>query len=315
MTVVDPSALRILDAHHHFWDFAGPGYYPWLQGEYNEQFFLGDYTGMLHTFLPAEYQAATAGYRVVGTVHMEAERSREEEVDESRFLLGLHRNDPRFPAAAIAHATLTRADLSDVLAAHAEIGLIRGIRSKPVTSATAAEAAAIVGAPGTMQDPRWIAGLAQLEKHGYSWDLRVPFWHLDEAAAVVRELPGIPVIINHCGLPLDRSEAGLDVWRRGMRALATLPNTTVKVSELGLPRNRWERLSNERIVAETVEIFGVDRAMFASNLPVATLTAPTFEEVVDTVLSSVASASEDELDQLFARTAARVYRVELADQS
>jgi predicted TIM-barrel fold metal-dependent hydrolase len=164
-----------------------------------------------------------------------------------------------------------------------------------------------------MQDPVWLAGLAQLERHGFSWDLRVPFWHLEDAAAVVRDLPGIPVIINHCGLPLDRSEAGLDVWRRGLHALAALPNTTVKVSELGLPRNRWERASNERIVAETVEVFGVDRSMFASNLPVATLTAPSFGEVVDTVLGGLPGATGDELDQLFARTAARAYRVTLGD--
>jgi predicted TIM-barrel fold metal-dependent hydrolase len=313
MTSVDPHEIRILDAHHHFWDFDGPGYYPWLQGEYNDRFFLGDYTGMLHTFLPAQYRDATAGYRVVGTVHVEAERSREQEVDESRFLEGLHRTDPRFPAAAVAHASLARPDVGDVLAEHAEIGLVRGIRSKPVTSATAAEAASIDGAPGTMQDPVWLAGLAQLERHGFSWDLRVPYWHLEDAAAVVRDLPGIPVIINHCGLPLDRSEAGLDVWRRGLRALAALPNTTVKVSELGLPRNRWERASNERIVAETVEVFGVDRSMFASNLPVATLTAPSFGEVVDTVLGGLPGATGDELDQLFARTAARAYRVTLGD--
>ncbi|AQX80177.1 hypothetical protein A4X17_00535 [Plantibacter sp. H53] len=313
MTHVDPRGIRILDAHHHFWDFEGPGYYPWLQGEYNDRFFLGDYTGMLHTFLPAQYREATAGYRVVGTVHVEAERSREQEVDESRFLDRLHREDPRFPAAAVAHASLARPDLGDVLAEHAEIGLIRGIRSKPVTSATAAEAETIAGTPGTMQDPVWLAGLAELERYGFSWDLRVPYWHLAEAADIVRELPGIPVIVNHCGLPLDRSEAGLDVWRRGMRALAALPNTTVKVSELGLPRNRWERESNERVVAETVEVFGVDRSMFASNLPVATLTAPSFGEVVDTVLSGLSGASDDDLDQLFARTAARVYRVPLDD--
>jgi len=308
--MIDPTSIPILDAHHHFWDFEGPGYYPWLQGEYNENFFLGDYHAMLQTFLPQQHREATAGYNVIGTVHTEAERSRDEEVAESRWLAGLHELDPGYPAAAVAHAKLAAPDLADVLAGHAEIDLVRGIRSKPVTSATANDS--VFGQPGTLQDPAFAAGLAQLEQYNYSWDLRVPFWHLAEAAEIVADVPGIPVIINHCGLPLDRSDEGFAAWRVGMEALAALPNTTVKVSELGLPRNRWDRPSNERVVAETVAIFGYDRSMFASNLPVGTLTAPSFGEIVDTVIAGLPGATDAELHQLFATTAARVYRVDLS---
>jgi len=310
MSAVDLSTLRILDAHHHFWDFEGDGYYPWLQGEYNPNFFLGDYTGMLQTFLPEQYRAATAGYTVIGTVHVEAERARDEEVAESYFLKGLHDADPRFPAAAVAHATFARDDVAEVLAGHAATGFIRGIRSKPVTSATAGES--VFGQPGTLQDPAFEAGLAQLAQHDFSWDLRVPYWHLSEAADLLAAHPEITVIVNHCGLPLDRSDDGIAAWRVGMERLAALPNIAVKVSELGLPRNRWDRASNERVVADTLSIFGFDRAMFASNLPVATLTAPTFGEVVDTVLAGAGDASPEQLDQLFSGTAARFYRVDLS---
>ncbi|MBD7995722.1 amidohydrolase family protein [Arthrobacter sp. Sa2CUA1] len=307
---MEAAALRILDAHHHFWNFEGDGYYPWLQGEYNENFFLGDYTGMLQTFLPEQYGGATAGYSVVGTVHVEAERARDQEVAETRFLESLHGADSRFPAAIVAHATLARQDAAEVLAQQAASPLVRGIRSKPVTSPSTDRS--VFGEPGTLQDPRFIEGLALLETHGLSWDLRVPYWHLSEAAEVVEQFPGITVIINHCGLPLDRSADGIAAWRVGMEALAALPNTAVKVSELGLPRNRWDRASNEAVVADTVAIFGYERSMFASNLPVATLTAPTFGEVVDTVLAALPSASREQLDRLFSETAAEYYNVDLS---
>jgi predicted TIM-barrel fold metal-dependent hydrolase len=307
---VSAGVLRILDAHHHFWNFEGEGYYPWLQGEYNENFFLGDYTGMLQTFLPEQYREATAGYRVIGTVHVEAERARDQEVDETRFLESLHAADPAFPTAIVAHATLARDDAAEVLALQAASPLVRGIRSKPVTSASAGQS--VFGEAGTLQDPRFIEGLALLEQHGLSWDLRVPYWHLVEAAEVIEQLPGIPVIINHCGLPLDRSADGIAAWRVGMEALAALPNTAVKVSELGLPRNRWDRASNEAVVADTVAIFGYDRSMFASNLPVATLTAPSFGEVVQTVLAGVPAATPEQLDRLFCGTAAEHYRVDIS---
>jgi predicted TIM-barrel fold metal-dependent hydrolase len=306
----EPRTLRILDAHHHFWDFEGDIYYPWLQGEYNDQFFLGDYTRMLQTFLPDDYREATAGFTVVGTVHVEAERSLDQEVAESRFLESLHASDRRFPAAAVAHASLAREDVAEVLALQSEVALVRGIRSKPVTAAN--PSLSVFGEPGTLQDPRFIDGLALLERHGFSWDLRVPFWHLAEAAEIVAQLPGVPVVVNHSGLPLDRSPEGLAVWRDGMEALAALPNTAVKISELGLPGNRWDRHSNETVVADAVAIFGYERSMFASNLPVATLTAPSFGEVVETVLAGVPDASPHQLDRLFFATAAEFYRIDVS---
>ena len=71
-----------------------------------------------------------------------------------------------------------------------------------------------------MQDPKWRKGLALLEKHDLSWDLRVVWWHLEEAAEVVREHPGLRTVLNHTGYPLDRSPEALKIWRSGMEALA-----------------------------------------------------------------------------------------------
>ena len=76
----------------------------------------------------------------------------------------------------------------------------------------------------------------------------------------------------HAGLPLDRSEEGLAIWRRGLAALADCPNVVIKLSELGLPHGRWDIPSNVRVVREAAAIFGPDRILFGSNLPVSTLT-------------------------------------------
>ncbi|TCU81852.1 putative TIM-barrel fold metal-dependent hydrolase [Curtobacterium sp. PhB191] len=266
---------------------------------------------MRHTFMPEDYLHATAGWDVIGTVHCEAERSRTEQVEESAWLTALHDTDPRFPMAAVGHVFFTQPDLDDVLAGHAEHAIVRGVRSKPVTSAHPGPT--VRGVSGSMQDPAWIAGLHRLAAYDFSWDLRVPYHHLAEAADVVQDIPDTTVVINHCGLPLDRSDDGLAIWRHGMERLAALPNTVVKVSELGLPGNRWDRPSNEAVVRETLAVFGHDRSMFASNLPVATLTAPDFDEVMDTILSGAAGSTHDQLDALFHGTAARVYRIPLAD--
>lgn len=300
--------LRIVDAHHHFWDLEGEGHYPWLQDEYTEEFFLGDYHAMCQTFLPPEYQEATRGWNVLGTVHCEAERSRDEQVAEDEFLQGLHEADPRFPLAAVAHVDFLQPDLTEVLAAHAAHPLVRGIRSKPRIAARRGES--VRGEPGTLQDTAWQDGLRRLVDHDLSWDLRVPYYHLSEAAEVIAGIEGLRVIINHCGLPLDRDEESLQVWRTGLRDLADLPGTTVKVSELGLRPNRWDPESNARVVRDVLDVFGYDRSMFASNLPVATLTAPTFDAVMESILAGVGEASEEQLADLFAGTAVREYRID-----
>ena len=300
--------LRILDAHHHFWDLEGAGHYPWLQDEYNEQFFLGDYRPMRATFLPEQYRAVTTGWNVLGTVHCEAERSRGEQIAEDDFLQGLHEDDSRFPLAVVGHVDFRQDDLDEVLAAHSRRPLVRGIRSKPIIAARRGES--VRDQPGSLQDPSWREGLSRLVDLDYSWDLRVPYYHLSEAAELISGVDGLRVVLNHCGLPLDRDPQSMTVWRQGMNDLASLPGITVKVSELGLYPNRWEPTSNAEVVREVVEIFGFDRSMFASNLPVATLTAPDVDAVMQSVLDGVAGASADQLDSLFCGTAQRAYRID-----
>ena len=78
-------------------------------------------------------------------------------------------------------------------------------------------------------------------------------------------------MLEHAGLPWDRSDAGLSAWRRGMEALAACANVHVKLSEFGLRDAPWRLEDNAPIVRETVAIFGWQRCMFGSNFPVASL--------------------------------------------
>ncbi|SAL80348.1 amidohydrolase 2 [Caballeronia arvi] len=297
--------LPILDAHHHFWDLSD-GTFPWLTDEYDDTFFLGDYRRMCSDFLPEQYRRATAGFDVIGTVHVEAERSRKEQVRETEWLTKLNAKSG-LPSAIVGHVFFVQPDCDAILAGHAKSPLARGVRSKPEISAGPGES--VQGRPGTMQDDAWLRGLALLDKYGFSWDLRVPYWHLKEAAEVARAFPNTPIVTNHLGLPLDRSDEGIAIWRSGMEALAACPNVTLKVSELGLPNGKWDSAGNRRVIREAVDLFGYDRSMFASNLPVGNLSASMTEIVAD-VLAALPQATETDLRKLFADTARRFYRID-----
>lgn len=301
---VSTKPTAIFDAHHHFWNLAGAGHYPWLQDEYDKQFFLGDYRRMCHNFLPEDLRAAYKNWPLIGSVHVEAERSRREQVAETRWLAELSAQ-AGLPTLIVGHVYFTQPDRDEVLAGHVACKLVRGIRSKPMIARTARES--VRGQAGTLQDPAFAVGLAALMRFGLSWDLRVPFWHLQEAADLLAEFPALPVVINHLGLPLDRSDEALAVWRHGLAALAALPETTLKVSELGLFSGRWDAPSNRRVIAEAVAIFGFERCMFASNLPVSRLSVG-LDELIETIIAALPDATQSQLDALFAGTARRFYR-------
>jgi len=299
-----PGAVTLIDAHHHLWDLR-MGRHPWLCGAEEKAFFMGDYTPLKRDYLPEDYRRDAAGHNVLTTIHCEAEWDRADQVGETRWITGIAEQHG-FPGAIVAHAWFHTPDAEEVIAAQAGFPLVRGIRSKPVTGESPGRIAP--GAPGTMQDDTWLRGFALLEKYGLSWDLRVPFWHLCEAAEVARAFPKVPIVLNHTGFPWDRSEAGLAAWRGAMEALAREPNVHVKVSEFGLKDAPWDYEGNRRIVADAIAIFGIERAMFASNFPVAGLRVA-YGELVAALSRMLADRPQDERDRFFWRNAAAFYRL------
>lgn len=298
-------ALPVVDAHHHLWDLAS-GHYPWLQEDYHQEFFLGDYRELCSDFLPEQFLALTRRQRLVGTVHVEAERARDEQLAETLWLEQVHARFG-FPNAIVAHAWFDRDDSAERLAEQAARPLVRGIRSKPVTSAT--PDVAIAGAPGTMQDPKWLEGFSQLARHGLSWDLRVPPWHLAEAAEVAAMFPQVKIALNHTGFAWDRSPEGMSRWRHGLEALAAQPNVHIKLSEFGLKDSPWRYEENRLVVLAALEIFGAGRCMFASNFPVASLRA-SYDTLTNGVAKMLAPLDRSVQEAIFAGNATRFYRLD-----
>ena len=253
--------LPIVDAHQHFWD-PRVNYHPWLCDEPLRPFRYGDYSALRGPYLPADYFADAAGHRVVKTVYVETEWDPGDPIGEMRFVDRLRR-ETGFPTVAVAQAWLDRDDVGRVLEAQAAFPFVRGIRHKPRANRSPGD-----GAPGGMADPKWRAGFARLARHGLRFDLQTPWWHLHEAAVLARDFPETPIILNHAGLPADRSRDGVAGWKRAMAKLAACPNAAVKISGLGVPGSPWTAEANRAIVLTAIELFGVERCMFASNFPV-----------------------------------------------
>lgn len=298
--------LPIVDAHHHLWDLDGPIKYPWLKPGSGDHSYMGDKSALCRTFMPDEYRRDCALHNVIATVHVEAECDRSMQVAETRWITEISK---RFgmPHAIVAHAWIDEPNSEEILLQHKQFPLVRGIRTKPIISNGPNES--VRGQPRSMQDPNWRRGLDLLRKHDLSWDLRVVWWHLAEAAEVVREHPNLRVVLNHTGYPLDRSPEAVKVWRRGMEALAACPNVTCKVSGLTVPGAPWTLAANKPIIRDTISMFGVDRCMFASNFPVDWLKG-SWDYLYTCFKAAVADMPLADRKKLFAENAIRIYRID-----
>lgn len=283
----------IADAHQHFWD-PRANYHPWLCDQPPVAFRYGDYSALRRPYLPADYFADTGGHEVVKTVYVETEWDPRDPLGETAWVERL-RSETGFPTVMVAQAWLDRDDAAAVLERQAACGFVRGIRHKP--------------RPGALRDTRWRAGYALLARHGLRFDLQAPWTELADAAALCRTFPGTPLVLNHTGLPADRSAAGIAGWQRALRLLAACPNAAIKISGLGVPGTRWTAESNREIVLSAIEIFGVQRAMFASNFPVDGLCAG-FDEIYGGFRRIAEQFSAPEQRALFHDNAVRLYAME-----
>jgi len=299
--------LPIIDAHHHFFDLAR-NYHPWLSDR-PVAFRYGDYTAIKRDFMPAHYRRAAAGHLVVGSVLMEGEWDPRDPVGEMRWASAVAA-EHGLPDAAIGQIWLDRADVADVAAVYRDMPLVRSVRHKP-KAVPHADHRPDFAAPGSMRDPSWRDGYALLAGAGLSFDLQTPWWHLDEAAELARDVPATTIILNHAGLPADRSDEGLSDWRAALDRFAREPNVVAKISGIGVPGEAWTLARQAPVITGVIDAFGVERCAFASNFPVDSLCAP-FGTIFDVFKAAVRDRPVAERLALFHDNAARWYG--LADE-
>ena len=294
---------QIIDAHHHFWDLS-LNKHQWLCGDERVPFRYGDYTSVCKNFLVEEFKQVTKNQNLVKTVHMEAEWDENDPIGETKWLHELH-DKTGYPHAVIGQAWFCNDDIESVLAGHAAYPLVRSVRQKPNASPSPDQFKS--GMAGSMADPKFRAGYKHLAKHGLHYDLQTPWWHLGEAADLAHDFPKTMIILNHTGLPSDRSEAGLAGWRQAMELFAAETNTAVKISGICVPGKKWTPELNGAIVLDTIRIYGVDRCMFASNFPVDGIVS-TYDEIFDGFKEITKDFSQTDRNKLFHDNALKYYR-------
>lgn len=298
--------LEVIDAHHHLCRLSKASY-PWLEGPPTRRYH-GDDLPLRRDYLLPDYLTDAAGLailgaRLVASVHVEngaadphAEAVWIDQVIASHGL----------PSVQVVKVDLAAADAVARVANLAAFGSVRGVRDilnwHPDPFYTHRDR------PDLMSDPAWLTGLASLAGHGLTFDLQVFPHQLPDAARLAATHGDLTIVLDHAGMPIDRAPDALNSWRRHLTRLAAEPNTTVKISALGTNDHHWSLDSLRRIVRDTIDVFGPERCMFASNFPVDSLYS-TYTDLYAAFDQLTADLTAEDRRWLFADTARRVYQI------
>ncbi|MBB5747663.1 amidohydrolase family protein [Brevundimonas variabilis] len=297
--------LPIVDPHQHLWDFTRQ-HYGWLMDDPLPPNPAGDCKTIARPYGLDDYLADVAGWNVIGTVHVDAGADAHQALDETRWLQ--ETSDARgLPTGIVAYAALNQplAGLDALLGAHRQSAAVRGIRQIVNWHA---DPARTYGPRDLLLDDNWRAGFSLLRKHDLSFDLQIYPSQMPEAARLAARHPDTRIILNHAGMPTDRDETGLAAWRDGMALLAAQPNVAVKISGLAMVDRSWTTESIRPFVLTTIDLFGSERTMFASNFPVDRLYGD-FSQHYEAYDALTADFSDADRRNLFAGTATAIYRL------
>lgn len=272
---------RLIDSHVHIWDPTALEY-SWLEGELDRP------------YLPADYQAGAPA--TTGVIFVEAGPA--DKPGEVAWAASL--GWPEL-LGVVAHAPLEKGggvvtELEALREAGPTVGIRRMLQDEPLAF---------------FEHPGLLEGLSALAQTGLPFDACIRHHQIAALTALLAKVPELPVVLDHLAKPpVATGDDG--TWERNLRALAAMPQVSVKLS--GMPPEMRDDQDLVSAALPWLEIaldaFGADRAMVGSDWPVSALAPRRLAPGawLSMVLDELA-ASPAEREQLSWRTASRFYGV------
>lgn len=159
------------------------------------------------------------------------------------------------------------------------------------------------------QTPLFAQNLARLAEHRLTFDLCLLPRQLPFGARLVRQLPDVQLVLDHCGIPNIKG-GELDPWREHIRELARFPNLACKISGVVAycDPHRVNVAAIRPYFEHCVECFGWDRVLFGGDWPVCNLTS-SLGQWVAIAKEILRDESSDRQEKFFAGNAERIYRL------
>ncbi|MCH2113976.1 MAG: amidohydrolase family protein [Pirellulales bacterium] len=275
----------MIDAHQHFWDRTRIDFdHAWQEGSGMEK--------ICRSFLPTDLKPLLEGAGVDRSVFVQTQHK----LEENRWALGLAEQYD-FIAGVVGWIDLASSACEQQLLEFEDCPKFVGVRHV------------------TQDEPDddfivrsdVLRGLKILEKHEVPFDLLFFVKHLHHAERLGRELPDLPMVIDHIAKPEIKS-GRIDNWRSSFSRAASCDNIYCKLSGMITEADweNWKPSDLKPYVETALDLFGPERLMYGSDWPVCEL-AGSYQQQFDAVCEAVGPLGESEVTAIFGGTAARFY--------
>ena len=299
--------IPIVDAHHHLWDLNNEHTkYSWLMVTEGEAFF-GDYAAIRKSYLLKDYIKDAQNQNLIKSVHVQAEHDDDKPINETAWLQSLADNhSSKLPNAIVAFADFSKDNIVEILDGHQEYKNTRGIRQ--ILSFNKEEPKYSHASEDFMKNSTWVENFKNIRNRNLSFDIQIYKHQMQDAADLANKYDDVLFILNHTGEPCYQTEEYIQSWEENMKKLAKCENVAAKISGLGMFDPQWTIDSTRIFVEKTIQIFGIDRCMFASNFPVDKI-FNTFDNYWESFKEITKNYSENDKKLLFSSNAEKFYRI------
>lgn len=274
----------IIDSHQHFWQLDLPFNYEWLKSDVHRP--------ICKSYLPADLQPHLNSCGIDKSVFVQTQH----DLAENRWVLKLAEEN-EFIAGVVGWVDLASPECEKQIEEFKDHPSFVGIRH------------VVQDEPNDdfIVQPEVLNGLKVLQKHGVPYDLLFYTKHLKHAVQLGKELPELPMVIDHLSKPEIKS-GEIDDWAKDIRAAAKFPNICCKLSGMITEADweNWKTADLKPYVDVVLEAFGPERCMYGSDWPVCEL-AGTYQQVFNALKECVSELSETEQSRIMGGTASQFY--------
>ncbi len=274
-----------IDSHHHLWQY-DPVEYDWIDE---------DMARLKQDFLISDLKETLVNNQIDGSVVVQARQS----MEETLWLLSLA-NECSEIKGVVGWIDLKAADLESQLTSLKPYEKLVGFRHVLQGETD----------PNFMLDPAFIGGLKLLAQYGFTYDLLIYADQLPTALEMLKQVPDLPVVIDHIAKPNIKTGEGFYKWKLAMESLSKNPNIYCKVSGMVTEANwhNWRYQLFIPYLTTIFECFGNGRIMFGSDWPVC-LVAGEYSEIKQIIDNYLSVKDEDTLAKIFGLNAVNFYQL------
>jgi predicted TIM-barrel fold metal-dependent hydrolase len=255
-----PALGPIVDCNVHLWDQrANPVF--WLTDRTLVRDLIGDYDSLPDVYTLGDYKRETAGFAVRGIVWSDAGAA-----DPVAAAEWVARQDEAhgLVTGIVSLGDATADGFGDLVDRLRAIPLVRSIRVR--------FAAGLVGDAQNdstlLERPGVLEHFGLMARHGLVATIEATSDQLRVVERLTHELPDLKVVLDHFGWPTDLTDAGRKIHVERLAELATRPNVATRIDAIGTIFGAW---TTERVrpwLLAVVALFGADRCMLGSDLPI-----------------------------------------------